>query len=143
DDGTLAAKLQLFDRDAAKQRYEELASGGLAINHLEGALAAERLKIIDDFGKQAAAAAAAAEAEIAKRRLSAQDRLFAAANDANTLAGQLAAFDRQAQREREDEVRAGGQVLVDLEAAQAAERLNVIKTNNDKIVEADKAAAQK
>jgi hypothetical protein len=37
-DGSLASQLALFDRDAAKQRFEELEKGGLAINQLEGAL---------------------------------------------------------------------------------------------------------
>ena len=83
-----------------------------------------------------------AQAEIQKRQLGFQDRLFAAQNDPTTLEGQLAAFDRQATADRLAEVQAGGQALVDLEAAQAAERFNIIKTNNDKIVAADQAAAK-
>jgi hypothetical protein len=56
-----------------------------------------------------------------------QDRIFNALNDNETLAGRLAAFDRQAQREREAEVAAGGENLAQLEAAQAAERFAIIR----------------
>ncbi|GEL44229.1 hypothetical protein MEX01_48200 [Methylorubrum extorquens] len=71
---------------------------------------------------QAAAAAAAAS-----RALDYQNRLFAAENDTSTLAGQLAAYDRQAQQEREREIKEGGQALADLEAAQFAERLKIVR----------------
>ena len=58
---------------------------------------------------------AAASAAAASRALDYQNRLFAAENDTSTLAGQLAAYDRQAQQEREREIKEGGQGLADLE----------------------------
>ena len=66
-------------------------------------------------------------AAIASRVSGFQDRLFAATNDNTTQAGALAAFDRQANQQRAAEVQAGGQAINDLEAALAAERLNIVK----------------
>ncbi len=64
--------------------------------------------------------------EAASRRLSYQDRIFNALNDNSSLAGQLAAFDRSAQRERAEEIRLGGDAINELEGALAAERLKII-----------------
>lgn len=85
---------------------------------------------------------AAREADIASRRLGYLDRLFAAQNDNSTMEGQLAAFDRQAARQREEEVRKGGEALADLESALQAERLNIVRDWNDRIVEEQKRAAE-
>lgn len=82
---------------------------------------------------QAAAAAAAAS-----RSLDYQNRLFAAQNDTTTLAGQLAAYDRQAQQEREQEIKEGGQALADLEAAQFAERLKILRDYQKQAAEAER-----
>lgn len=81
-------------------------------------------------------------AEIAARRLSYQDRLFAALNDTSTLEGQLAAYDRQALRDREAELKAGGEAILDLEAAQAAERFNIIRDFNQKAIDDQKRALE-
>lgn len=54
DTSTLAGQLAAFDRAAAQERIEEMKQGGEAIADLDRALAAERLKIISDFNKQAA-----------------------------------------------------------------------------------------
>ncbi|MFD2248960.1 tape measure domain-containing protein [Pseudochelatococcus lubricantis] len=54
-----------------------------------------------------------------------EDRFFAATNDNGTLDGALREFDRTAARGRAAELAAGGQGLVALERAIAAERLNV------------------
>lgn len=78
--------------------------------------------------------------EAASRRLQYQDRVFNALNDTTTLAGQLAAFDRAAQREREAELRAGGDAINDLEAALAAERLKIITDFADSAAEEQKRA---
>jgi hypothetical protein len=109
----------------------------------------QRAQIIDEFNKDVIAKEQAAADErkriadeIAKRQQSAQDRLLAATVDQTTLGGQLELFNRQAQREREAEAQAGGQAMVDLEAAQAAERFNLIKSFNDKIVDDAKRTAQ-
>jgi Ca2+-binding EF-hand superfamily protein len=85
---------------------------------------------------------AAREIEAAKRRLGYQDRLFAALNDSTTLDGQLAAFDRSANRQRLEEMRAGGQAINDLEAALAAERLKIIETFADQAAAEQKRALQ-
>lgn len=65
-------------------------------------------------------------AEIADRMQGYGDRLFAATNDNTSLAGTLAAFDRQANYDREAEAKSGGAAMVELEKALAAERLKAI-----------------
>lgn len=64
--------------------------------------------------------------EIASSVTSYEDRLFAATNDNSTLYGQLLAFDRQANKDRAEETKAGGQAIVQLEAALMAERRKVL-----------------
>ncbi|XYD07425.1 EF-hand domain-containing protein [Methylobacterium sp. NMS12] len=135
---SLSGKLLAFDRNAEWERWQEGAKGNQAILQLEQAQGAERLKIITDFAK------AATEALNARLKGYA-DRLFAATNDTSTLGGQLAAYDRQAQQEREDEVKAGGQALAQLEQTQYAERLKIITDFQKQAAEAAKqqlAAAQ-
>ncbi|HEV7337016.1 MAG TPA: phage tail length tape measure family protein [Bosea sp. (in: a-proteobacteria)] len=100
----------------------------------------ELIGVVREAGVTIDAVARAAEA--ANRRLSYQDRVFAAANDTSTLAGQLAAFDRQAQREREAEIKAGGEAINDLEMALAAERLNIIEDFANRAAEEQKRALQ-
>lgn len=122
---TLAGRLQLFEIEAQRDRADEMKSGGQAIVQLEAALAAERINIIEDFNK-----------EVLNRSKSYQDRLFAATNDSETLLGQLIAFDREANRQREEEARLGGGAMTDLEAALAAERLKIMREfNNDALAE--------
>ncbi len=125
---TLAGALQAFELTANDQRAKEAASGGNEISELERALAASRLKIIDEFAER-----------VRQREQSNQDRLFNATNDQTTLAGRLAAFDRFAERERLEEVKAGGEAIVSLEEAQAAERLQIQKQYTDAIIARDKA----
>jgi hypothetical protein len=74
--------------------------------------------------------------------MSAQDRIFAAANDNDTLAGQLAAQARQFDRERLDEVKAGGEAMTDLLSAQQAEELALRKSFADKAIEETKRAQE-
>lgn len=81
-------------------------------------------------------------ADIAARRLAYQDRLFNALNDTSTLEGQLAAYDRQALRDREAEFKAGNEAIVDLEAAQMAERFNIIRDFNQKALDDQKRAVE-
>jgi Ca2+-binding EF-hand superfamily protein len=78
----------------------------------------------------------------ATRRLQYQDRLFAALNDTTTLEGHLAAFDRQAQRDREAELKAGGDELLALEEAIAAERLKLVSNYYDEMVQREQQALQ-
>ncbi|WP_437870851.1 tape measure protein [Methylorubrum extorquens] len=81
---------------------------------------------------------AAAKAAAAARALGYQNRLFAAENDTSTIAGQLAAYDRQAQQEREQEIKEGGQALADLEAAQFAERLKIVRDYQKQAADAER-----
>jgi hypothetical protein len=111
-----------------------MAKGGQALDELISAQLLERNKLIADYN-----------AAVKERKLNFQDRTFAATNDTSTLAGQLSAYDRQAQREREDEVKAGGEALAQLEQAQYAERLKIITDFQKQATEAAKqqlAAAQ-
>ncbi|MBA3904655.1 MAG: hypothetical protein C0522_13460, partial [Rhodocyclaceae bacterium] len=80
--------------------------------------------------------------EAAARRLSYQDRIFNALNDNSTLAGQLAAFDRSAQRERAEEIRLGGDAINELEGALAAERLKIITDFANSAAEEQKRALE-
>jgi hypothetical protein len=119
NDNGLNAQLAAFERAAQKERADEIKAGGEAILDLTIAQEAERAKIIRDYYEQ-----------VRTRIGGYQDRLFAATTDANTLAGQLAAFDRRSAAERAEEVKAGGEGLAYLEAAQYAERLKVIEDFN-------------
>lgn len=141
-DGSLASQLQLFDRDAAKQRFEELEKGGLALEHLEAALAAERIKIITDFNKEAADRERQHQEAIARAQESAQDRIFAATNDTSTLEGARAEQDRRFARERLDQQKEIGFVTNDLLAAQQAEEFALRKSFNDKIIDETKRAEE-
>lgn len=134
DTSTLEGSLAAFDRAAAREREQAVASGGTAIEKLEQALAAERLRVIQDFVGKANAAES--------RRLSYADRLFAATTDTTTLTGALSAFDRAAAREREQEIADGGEAIVELEQALNAERLEVIKSFNTQIVDDTKQAEE-
>jgi len=119
DTTTLAGQLAEYDRKATQERLDEVKAGGDAIADLEQAQGAERLKIINDFAKQATDALNA-------RLKGYADRYFTATNDSTTLGGQLDAYDRQALQEREDEIKAGGEAMAELEQTQAAERLKII-----------------
>lgn len=85
---------------------------------------------------------AAREADIAARKLAYGDRLFNATNDNSTLEGQLLAFDRAANRQREEEMRKGGEAIADLEAALFAERFNIAKDWNQKEIDERKRAME-
>lgn len=84
---------------------------------------------------------AAKIADIAARKLAFMDRLFNATNPTDTLEGLLAAYNRTAIRERQEEIKKGGEALAELEMAQAAERYNIIRDWNQKILDEQKAAA--
>ena len=194
DTTTLAGQLAAADRSATRNRADELKAGNEAIVDLERALAAERLKIEDDYAKavrdrvqgyedrafaaandstteaglraamartferelaaetdaaaravlqgaqaselakaltslgdQAKAAADQIADELASRRLGYDDRTFAAGNDTTKLSGQIAAQERKSTQERADEMKAGGELMASLEAAQAAERLQIVR----------------
>ena len=77
--------------------------------------------------------------EIASAIQDNEDRLFLAIHRSDSLSDQLARFDLAAQREREEEIRAGGQALASLERALAQERANII---NDFLDEQRRAAQE-
>lgn len=81
----------------------------------------------------------------ARRMEGYSDRAFTAGLDTGTLDGRLAQFDLEAQREREAVIRAGGkkvnQELAALDAALAAERLQIQRDFNDEMIADAKAAA--
>jgi hypothetical protein len=81
-----------------------------------------------------------AQEAIDTRRLSFQDRVFAAANDNATLEGQLAAQARDFARERLEEQKAGNEAITDLLLAQQAEELALRKSFADKAIEETKRA---
>ena len=124
DTNTLEGALKAFEVRAYTARFEEAKAGGEAMGNLEKSLALERLKILNDFAER-----------VLRRQESFQDRLFQATIDPTTLEGQLALFDRQAQRERETEIRAGGEAIVELEMALAAERAKIVKDFNDQALQ--------
>jgi hypothetical protein len=110
-------------------RYFQAAAQNLVDEaNLTGDAFEEFLRLFPEFTGNVVAAGQALED--ASRRLGYIDRLFNATNDTSTLAGQLAAYDRQAMREREEEIRLGGQYILELEAAQQAERFNIIRDFN-------------
>ena len=139
---TIQNELARFEIQANRERRQEAQTGSQGMVALEQALAAERLNVITEFNKRAAELERQHQEEIEQRRLAAQDRVFAAIVDTSTLTGALAAFDRKAEQERRAEIKAGGETIADLEAALAAERLNVIAEFNDKIVDEQKRAAE-
>jgi len=79
--------------------------------------------------------------EITRAIESNEDRLFNSLHRTDSLADQLLRFDLAAAREREAEVRAGGEALASLESALAQERLNIINDFFAKEAEAAKSAA--
>lgn len=123
DTSTLSGALAAFDRKTAKERADIAKNAGADLVSFDQATAAERLKIEKDFADRAAAV-----------NQGFADRLFAATNDADTLSGALAAFDRQAAKERLDAAKTGGANLALLEKAQGAERARIVKSFADKAI---------
>jgi len=80
--------------------------------------------------------------QLAEQTAALDDRWLALNVDSTTLAGALTLFDRQAYRERLAEQQAGGENMVELEAIQAAERLQVIKKFGEQAQQAINSAAR-
>jgi hypothetical protein len=144
---TLENRLAQFDAKAQSERLDAMAKGGAAINLLEQALGMERNNIINDWNKRivddqvkSAEDAQAKIDAILQRQQSAQDRIFAAGIDTTTLTGRMAALERQFARERFEEMKAGGEAMTDLLAAQDAERLRLLKDSSDEWLRTQKAA---
>lgn len=146
---TREGAIAIQDARNTQERLAENKAGGQAMNALLQAQVEERNALLREWDakdleiiKSNADAKLALEKAAADRSLDFQNRLFAATNDFETLEGQLKAFDRAAIQERAREVETGGQAIVDLEAAQAAERFNVIRDYNKKIVADTEATAK-
>lgn len=102
-------------------------------SHLTGAAFDELIARFPVMAGRVHAFSAELDAEfLSQRTLALSDRLFNATNDNSTLAGALAAEERQFQREREDEQVAGGLRMTELIAAQQAEQYNLVKSFADK-----------
>jgi hypothetical protein len=71
-----------------------------------------------------------------------QDQLFILQQNQDTLAGQLAVFEREALRARQAEIAKGGQALAALIALQEAQKAKIISDWNKKIAEEQKAALE-
>jgi hypothetical protein len=142
DFSTLQGQLAAFDRAAGQERIKEAANDNAKLSDLDAATAAERLNVAKTFNEKLAADIAQAAQAAADRSLGFQNRLFAATNDLSTLDGKLAAFDRAALQERAKEAENSVNDIVGLEATQAAERLNIIRDSNAKIVADTEAAAR-
>ncbi|WP_210168651.1 EF-hand domain-containing protein [Methylobacterium sp. Leaf108] len=127
-----AGQVEAYLRAAGQKIVDEAELTGAAFDDLVTRFPTLQGKVVEF---SAALDTAAAKAAAATRALGFQDRLFAAGNDASTLEGQLAAYDRQARREREEEVKAGGEAIADLEAAQLAERLKIVRDYNQAAAE--------
>lgn len=116
------------DPDNVTRYFQAAAQNLVDEANLTGDAFSNFLVLFPEFTGNVVAAGQALED--ASRRLGYLDRLFNATNDNSTLAGQLAAYDRTAMREREEEIKLGGQFILDLEAAQLAERFNIIRDFN-------------
>ncbi|KQT13995.1 hypothetical protein ASG40_19405 [Methylobacterium sp. Leaf399] len=127
-----AGQVEAYLRAAGQKIVDEAELTGTAFDDLVTRFPTLQGKVVEF---SAALDTAAAKAAAASRALGFQDRRFAAGNDASTLEGQLAAYDRQARREREEEVKAGGEAIADMEAAQLAERLKIVRDYNQAAAE--------
>jgi hypothetical protein len=105
---------------------------------IEQEAARERVRVIEEFQRQAIEAEKAA----ARRRREFGNRSFDALNDPTTQQGALAAFDRRAQQEREAEMEAGGQAILELEMALQLERAAIVKDFTNKQIEEQRRLAR-
>lgn len=98
--------------------------------------------VVREFSEAAEEAAKRTADQIAALKLSYDDRFFETTIDTSTEAGALARFDRYAAREREEEIKAGGQAILELERALAAERGQIVKQFADRAIEEQKRALE-
>jgi hypothetical protein len=124
------AKQQQDDFDAIQKQQQAVIDAGIA-----SAKASQQAA--EEAARQAEEAIRKAE-EISRRIEGFQDRTALAGIDTTTISGQLAAFDIQAQRQREEEVRAGGEALVELEEALYAERERIVRDYVDQAIVEEK-----
>lgn len=106
-------------------------------------LAGSALHEFDDSVSNTATVVKRSSDEIARSIESNEDRLFNALHRSDSLQDQLARFDLDAQRQREEEVRAGGEALDSLVKAQEQERLNIVQDYYDQQLQAQLDAQQK
>lgn len=116
DTSSYAGAMAKLELDIQHERAEAAKVGGAAITAYEQLAQAKRYALEKEWAEK-----------IAQVKLSYEDRIFAATNDNATLAGKLAEYDRKAAQERADAIKTYGQVYVELEQAQAAERGKIIK----------------
>jgi hypothetical protein len=131
DVSTRAGQIAAFESRLAQERTQAAAHGTGRVAQIERAHAAERAKLARDMAEQDL-----------ERQKAYRDRLFLAVTDLTTVDGALAAFDRAAQQQRELEAKNGNAGIADLEAALAAERLNIIEDFNERAIEDSRRAAE-
>lgn len=116
DTNTKSGAFGSLEVQIAQERIQAIKTGGEAIIAFEEYANAKRLQLEKEWNEKIEAA-----------RQSYLDRIFAATNDDGTIQGKLAAYDRKALQERQDAIKEFGQIAVELEQAQAAERNKIIK----------------
>jgi hypothetical protein len=131
--------------EKSKQRKQQMMDAWAKAQQDEfDTIQAQQQAVIDAGIASAQASQKAAEdaikkAEDALRRIeSFQDRAAVAGIDTSTTAGQLAVFDLQAQRQREAEIRAGGEAIVALEEALYEERERIVRDGVDALLAQDR-----
>lgn len=125
---------------AYQQQQAAATAKALADAQAEATRAAEEaMRIADEQAKREIER----QIEIGRRREDLQDRIIRASlHGDESLQAQLILFERQANKERNEEAARGGENLAYLEQALALERANIVKDYNDKLIEEEKRAAQ-
>jgi hypothetical protein len=104
----------------------------------QGAAKQQRLLQIQQAMLQQQQEAAQAQSSGQQRSYALQDTRYIAGQDPDTLVGALAIFERQAFRQRQAEMQAGGQAMVELEANIAEGREGVIKDFKERAMATEK-----
>lgn len=138
DTSTREGALRAFDLETQQNPLLGKLSKGQGTGETQAFLemrAAERLALIKRFNDQEIEEEKRRQSELKKLRMDFADREFAAMNDTSTLQGQLLAFDRAAARERLELGEEFASLMPNLERAQAAERLAIIRDFNEQAAE--------
>lgn len=115
-DAIASARAEMDGFVAAAAKVKDWAK----VAQLQDAYVKNVIKITEDEQQRAIQA-------IRDRASAYDDRVFAAGNDNTSLEGQLAAAEREFAKQRAAEVKAGGEAINNLIAAQEAEKANIIK----------------
>lgn len=135
--GAIGAGISMFMGRQERKKQESMAMWQRAIDQVNEANQKQQEELARIAEEQARVAEETQrKLEATRERIQAvQDRAFSATTDTSTIEGALAEFDRRAQRDRETEIREGGEAILLLEATLAVERLQIQKRFNDEAVE--------